>query len=91
MKEHPILRLLRPIAQREVWRRAAFSLAATWAIAAVVTALLLQAGRHLGIPPLVSILTVAVLGLVAGAIGKLACSIAMIGLFLINLLLRWVH
>ncbi len=33
----------------------------------------------------------AVLGLVAGAIGKLACSIAMIGLFLINLLLRWVH
>jgi len=68
MKEHPILRLLRPIAQREVWRRAAFSLAATWAIAAVAAALLLQAARHLGIPPLASILAVGVLGLIAGLI-----------------------
>lgn len=33
----------------------------------------------------------AVLGLVAGAIGKLGCSAAMIGLFLGNLLLRWVR
>jgi hypothetical protein len=33
----------------------------------------------------------AVLGLVAGAIGKLGCSAAMIGLFLGNLLLRWIH
>jgi uncharacterized protein YqgC (DUF456 family) len=33
----------------------------------------------------------AVLGLVAGAIGKLGCSAAMIGLFLGNLLVRWVH
>lgn len=33
----------------------------------------------------------AVLGMLAGAIGKVACSIAMIGLFLGNLLLKWVH
>lgn len=33
----------------------------------------------------------AVLGMAAGAVGKVAFSMAMIGLFLGNLLLRWVH
>jgi len=67
MKEHPLLRLLRPVAQRDVWRRAAFRLAGTWALAALTAALLLFISRQLGWPVLWISLALGVLGLIAGA------------------------
>ena len=66
MKEHPVLRLLRPIADREVWRRAAFRLAATWALIAVAAAAILFIARQAGGPLLWIAIGLAPVGLVAG-------------------------